>query len=464
MSGDTVERFDFVVIGSGPAGQKAAVCAAKHGKRVLLVEREREVGGACVMHGTIPSKTLREAALNLSRLRGVGYASGALPERAAFDIAAVMEPVRHVLAAHHHFMADQLSRNGVDVRHARARFVSPTEVEVQGISGERTRVTAGAFIVATGSRPRHPDHIPVDHDSILDSDSILSLAYLPESLTVIGSGVIACEYASIFTALGVQVVMVDRWPRPVGFLDAELTERFVKAFEEAGGVYMGGETVERVEFDGVCQVRTRIGGDRELRTEKALCALGRSANVHGLGLEEIGVALDVEGLIPVDEGCQTSVRGIYAVGDVSGFPALTSSAMEQGRRAVRHALGLEVHTMTDTIPVGVYTIPEMASVGLDEDRARTKGVEVLVGRAPFSETARGQIAGLQDGLLKLVAAPDGRVLGVQIIGEGAAELIHLGQMALQYGATVDTFVESIFNFPTLAEAYRIAALDITNAM
>lgn len=464
MSGAEAEHFDFVVIGSGPAGQKAAVCAAKHGKRVLLVEREREVGGACVMHGTIPSKTLREAALNLSRLRGMGYAAGAVPERTAFDIGAVMEPVRDVLAAHHRFMADQLHRNGIDVRHARARFVSPNEVEVQAVTGERSRATADAFIVATGSSPRHPEHIHVDHDSILDSDSILSLAYLPESLTVIGSGVIASEYASIFTALGVQVVMVDRWPRPVGFLDAELTERFVTAFEAAGGVYMGGETVERVEFDGVCQVRTRISGDREIRTEKALCALGRTANVHGLGLEEIGVVVDAEGLIPVDEGCQTAVRGVYAVGDVSGFPALTSSAMEQGRRAVRHALGLELQTLTNTIPVGVYTIPEMASVGVDEDRAREAGLEVLVGRAPFAETARGQIAGLHDGLLKLVAAPDGRLLGVQIIGEGAAELIHLGQMALQHGANVDTFVESIFNFPTLAEAYRIAALGVTNAM
>lgn len=457
-----VERYDFLVIGSGPAGQKAAVCAAKQGKRVLLVEREREVGGACVMHGTIPSKTLREAALNLSRLRRTGYGAGAVPAPETFDIGAVMEPVRDVLAAHHQFMGDQLARNGVEVRHARARFVSATEVEVQAVTGGRTRATADAFIVATGSRPRHPAHIPVDHDSILDSDSILSLAYLPESLTVIGSGVIASEYASIFAALGVQVVMVDRWPRPVGFLDGELTERFVTAFEAAGGVFMGGETVEEVAFDGVCQVRTRIGGGREIRTEKALCALGRAANVQGLGLEEIGVVMDDDGLIPVDAHCQTSVRGVYAVGDVSGFPALTSSAMEQGRRAVRHAVGLPTHTMSDTIPVGVYTIPEMASVGLDERGARAKGLDVVVGRAPFSETARGQIAGLHDGLLKLVADADGRVLGVQIVGEGAAELIHLGQMALQHGATVDTFVDSIFNFPTLAEAYRIAALAIAN--
>jgi NAD(P) transhydrogenase len=294
---------------------------------------------------------------------------------------------------------------------------------------------------------------------VLDSDSILSLIYLPRSLTVLGGGVIACEFASLFAALGVEVTMVDSNARPLSFLDPELTARFLAVFERLGGRFLPGQKLESVAWDGGSAVVTRLLGGASLRSEKCLCALGRVANVAGLDLAAAGIALSPRGHVPVDGELRTCVPHIYAAGDVIGPPALAATAMEQGRRAVRAALGLCLHGSGEHVPIGIYTIPEIASVGLSEAEAVQKHGGALVGRARFEELARAHINGETEGLLKLVAAPDGLVLGAQIVGEGATELVHVAQMALAGKLTLDAFVDNVFNFPTLAEAYRVAALD-----
>jgi NAD(P) transhydrogenase len=303
--------------------------------------------------------------------------------------------------------------------------------------------------------------IPVDHDHILDSDSILSMIYLPKSLTVLGGGVIACEYASIFALLGVEVTLIDRAERPLQFLDKEIVGQFVQRFEQQGGRYIGKQGIQSVAWDGVQYVVTTTADGQVVRSEKMLVALGRQPNVEDLNLAAAGISVSQRGVITVNEFCQTCVAHIYAVGDMTGPPALAATAMEQGRRAISHALGLPIGQSKDQVPIGIYTLPEMSSIGLDEETASKRFRNLLVGRANFSEVARGQIAGTAEGLLKMVADPEGNaLLGVQIIGEGATELIHLAQLALQQGASVDLFVENIFNFPTYAEAYRVAALDI----
>lgn len=455
------DRFDVVVIGSGPAGQKAAVQAAKEGRSVLVIEREPDPGGCCVQQGTIPSKTLRETALALSSLRRRSGAAMApsLPE--STQVAALLTRLDDVVRAQQKVIAAQLDRNDVTLWHGRARFLSPRRIEVAAAGGPTRTVTGEIIVIATGSRPRAPADIPIDHTHVLDSDSILSMRYLPRSLTVLGGGVIASEYASVFAALGVAVTMVDRGARPVPFLDEELGARFTRSFEAAGGRFLGNRQVESVAWDGVAEVVTRLDGGQEVRSEKLLFALGREASLAGLSIGNAGLSVNARGLLEVDACCRTAVAHIYAVGDVIGPPSLASSAMEQGRRAMRHALGLEVGPPAETIPIGVYTIPEISSVGLHEAQAIERNGGAVVGRASFDEVARGQIAAISDGLLKMVADPRGdKLVGVQIVGEGATELIHVGQVALVSGWSVDQFVDNIFNFPTLAEAYRVAALDI----
>ena len=455
-------HYDVIVIGSGPAGQKAAVQAAKAGKRAVIIERERTVGGACVFRGTIPSKTLRESALRAQTLKSsADLFDGKL--RDEIELGPLMSRLDAVVSAHSGYMANQLERNGIKRLHGRARFVSTNQIDVEALGGKLTRLEGSAIIIASGSRPRLPPGMPIDHENILDSDSILSLAWLPQSLVVLGAGVIACEYASVFAHLGTKVTIIDSGDRPLRFLDAELTAQFVAALERTGGRFLGGRGVETVRWDEVSQVVTTSKSGEQIRSDKVLVTLGRVANVEGLGLEAAGLRVNARGLLDVNEHCQTAVPHIYGVGDVIGPPALATTAMEQGRRAVRHALGLPAGGSADSIPVGVYTIPEMASVGLDEEAAKKLHGSCLVGRARFDEVARGQISGLQGGLLKLIADPTGqRVLGVQIVGEGATELVHLGQMALISGMSIDGFIDTVFNFPTLAEAYRVAALHIAS--
>lgn len=453
-------HYDVAVIGSGPGGQKAAIQAVKAGRRTVLIEKEPSVGGACIHYGTIPSKALRHTALRVSTSQlESDIAQVQMHEN--LELPKLMGQVERVVSAHSGYMANQIERNGIDRIHGKARFRDANALEVRSVRGQTRAVTADFVVIATGSRPRTPVGIPVDHEHILDSDSILSMAYLPTSLVVLGAGVIASEYASIFSQLGVQVTMVDKADRPLRFLDEEMTRAFSTSFESAGARFLGERTIESVVWDGLSQVEVTLAGGEVLRAEKVLVALGRSANVEELDIAAAGIPLTERGLIEVDDHCQTAVPNIYAVGDVIGPPALASTSMEQGRRAVCHAIGIDPGHPPELSPMGIFTIPELASVGLSEAEARRRHGDVIVGRARYDELARGQISGISDGLLKLVADPDGiRPLGVHIIGEGATEIIHLGQMALLAGWEVDEFVENIFAFPTLAEAYRIAAFDV----
>lgn len=460
-TGNTTEaRYDIIVVGSGPAGQKAAVQGAKLGKKVALIEKDREVGGSCVHRGTIPSKTLRENALRVKNMRmNAEIAQFELAED--LEVVTLINRLEQVLDAHDDYMRKQMSRNEIDLIHGRAKFVSANEIEITSVRGEKRVLETEYFIIATGSFPRAPDNIAIDHEHLLDSDSILSMMYLPKRLTVLGGGVIASEYASIFQALGVEVTMVDKYPQPLGFLDQDLTEHFIKAFEEMGGTWKGDTQVQHSFWNGIDSVVTVCEDGSEVRGDKLLCAAGRIANVKDLDIEKAGLALNERGLISVDENLRTAVPNIYAAGDVIGPPSLASASMEQGRRATCNAMGVELGTMRSLIPSGIYSIPELSAVGLSEKAAREKYGDVMVGVSLFDEIARGQISGHHNGMLKIVCDGDGmKVLGVMIVGEGATELIHIGQMALIAEADVDIFVESIFNFPTLAEAYRVAALAI----
>lgn len=460
MSATAPLQFDLVVIGSGPAGQKAAIQGAKSGRSVALIERDRELGGSCVHRGTIPSKTLRENALRVKNMRmNAELAQFELPED--IELVTLINRLETVLEAHDHYMRHQVERNKVTLIHGRASFLTANTLQVTKVRGETLVLTCEKIVIATGSLPRHPNHIAIDHEHIFDSDSILSMLYLPRSLLVLGSGVIASEYASIFQALGVKVTLIDKYPSPLGFLDSDLTTTFVQAFESMGGSWLGNRNVINAKWNGLNAVIVTLDDGTEITGEKLLCAAGRYANVNGLDIEQVGLTLNDKGLISVDEQLRTSVPNIFAAGDIIGPPSLASASMEQGRRATCNALGIPIGKMSQTIPTGIYSIPELSAVGLNEAQAQKLQGHALIGRARFDEIARGQISGIQQGMLKIICDAKGeQVLGVSIVGEGATELIHIGQMALLANAKVDIFVESIFNFPTLAEAYRVAALDI----
>ncbi len=463
MSPEPTEPFhcDILVIGSGPAGQKAAIQGVKNGKSVVLVEQETKVGGACVHRGTIPSKTLRETAASLIGFRSKTGDAFKLQLNEETQISSLMTRLEYVIKAHERYMGNQLERNGVSLWHGRAKFVDSHTVEIQKVDRTRKLVRAETIVIAAGSQPRNPDNINVDHEHILDSDSILSMIYLPVSLTVLGAGVIASEYATIFSSLGVQVTMLDKTERPLAFLDPEITKRFVETFEKTGNRYIGKAAIKSCVWNGLDKVVTILEDGEVIGTEKCLFALGRVACLKGLNVEAAGIKPTERGIIAVNEFCQTEVPHIYAAGDVIGPPSLASSSMEQGRRAILHSLGLSVGKGGETLPTGIYTIPEMSSVGLTEADAIKKFGSAVVGRASFSEVARGQIAAIEDGMLKLVCDPEGKkLLGVHIICEGATDLVHVGQMAIYANCDVDIFIDNIFNFPTLTEAYRVAAFDV----
>ena len=458
---DDLRSFDFIVLGGGPAGQKAAIQAAKSGRTVALVERERLPGGACVLRGTIPSKTLHDTATSLLRIQRGNTDLIDREQVLALPISSMMAHVSEVVQAHQHYMNEQLVRNEVEYVHGRARFISDHEIEVESPGRKIERIRGEHILIGTGSRPRDPDNMDIDHENLLDSDSILSLEYLPKSLTVLGGGVIASEYASIFASLGVDVYQVDRYPTPLGFMSPELVAGFVDAFEAMGGHWLGNSNLESVVWDGVSSVVTKLADGREIKSEKLLFALGRVANLDGMNIDSAGITLTDRGLLSVNDDLQTEVPHIYGIGDVIGPPSLAASAMEQGRRAVRHALGLETSEFAQTIPIGIYSLPELASFGLTEKAATEKLGSCLVGSARFSELARGQITGNTRGLIRLICDEAGeRILGVEAVGEGATELIHMGQVAVISSWPIDAFVENIFNFPTMAEAYRVAALDV----
>jgi len=452
--------FDLICLGSGPAGQKAAIQAAKAGFHAAVIEREPQVGGSCLLSGTIPSKALREQALRYRRMRG-NATSLAVELRGDAPLSALLLGVESVITAQDRYLQAQLARNQVELMRGRGTLLDANRVELQRLDGTRTVVHAPRIILATGSRPRHVSSIEVDHEHILDSDSILSLPYLPRSMIVLGSGVIACEYASIFAALGCEVTLVDKAAEPLGFLDPSLRAGFLGAFQSMGGVYRAGAEIQSARFDGFSQVEVLLKGGDVLRSDIVFAAFGRVANLDGIGLERLGLGVSARGHVQVNEHFETNVAGVYAAGDAIGPPALACAAADQGRRAALAAFGLPPPPATSLVPTGVYTIPEIACVGLSPIDAAARKLDVIVGRANFAEIARAHIAGEASGFLSMVCDRDSaRVLGVQILGEGATDLVHLGQAAIANSASADFFVEQIFNFPTMTEAYRIAAFDV----
>jgi NAD(P) transhydrogenase len=454
-------RYDFAILGAGPGGMQAALQASRAGARVMVIDRDNTYGGACVHRATVPSKTLRETALALQnfRQRTAGYFP--IEVREDLQVASLMSRKQEVILGLERSLRQMAESAGVEYLHGRGSFESPHTLRVLRVNGESTQVEAAHIVVATGSTPRKPDNIDIDHEHLFDSDSILSMIYLPESLLVLGSGVIATEYATVFASLGVAVTMIDRPARPLEFLDGELCSRLVEDFTASGGLWMGSQSIVGARRSGMGEVEVELGSGEIIRGRKLLCALGRSGNTRGLGLAAAGLEANNRGNLTVNEHFQTAQPHIYAVGDVAGPPALASASAEQGRRAILHALGRPVSEPFTTVPIGVYCIPEMACVGLSLEAAQKQYGDCLSGSASFGDTARGLISANARGMLKLVADPAGeQLLGVHAVGEGAAELVHIGQLAMLSHQPVHFFVDHTFNYPTLAEAYRLAAIQL----
>jgi NAD(P) transhydrogenase len=450
--------YDLAVIGSGPAGAMAAVEAGRRKKRVALIERLKDIGGAGINTGTLPSKTLRETALHLSGFgqRGLdGIDLGLTREQ--ISVAQFLARKRHVVVNEFALLTELLRTLQVETVHGRARFV---DAHTLALDGARC-IRAEKILIATGSRPRRPPGFPFDDPDVVDSDTILELERIPDTLTVVGGGVIGCEYASVFACLGVKVTLLESHPSLLGFLDEEIHALLQQRFVSMGiELIFDDDVLHVVDVPGPgVVVETRSG--KRFAAGKLLVAAGRLCNLEDLGLEQIGIAPDARGRLVVDANFQTNVPGVYAAGDVLGFPALASTGMEQGRLAVCHAFGeTDECVRVETLPYGLYTIPEVGYVGLNEEECRAKGLEYEVGRARYRDNARGQIVGDLEGLLKILFRPgDRKLLGVHIVGEKATELVHLGQLAMELGGTIDTFARACFNFPTLSVLYKRAAFD-----
>ena len=455
-----MQKYDLVVIGSGPAGEKAAAQAAYFGKKVALVESAREPGGACVNTGTIPSKILRESALYFSGIKQRGLYGVDYSLREGLTVKDFMHRKDVIVSLERSKILRNLEAHHVDVHWGSAGFVDAHTLAIASLGKEEARISGEIILIATGSRPHRPAEIPFDDQAIFDSDSVLRMEKIPRSLAVIGGGVIGCEYASIFTALGVTVFLVDGRERLLPFLDSEISDLLRDRLTGLGVKFHFQERVAKTERTST-GVRLTLKSGKTIESEAALFTAGRRGVVDHLGLERAGLGVNERGYLDVNEFYQTAVPSIYAAGDVIGFPALASTSMEQGRVAVCHAFGFKYkQRVSSQLPMGVYTIPEISSVGETEESCREKGIEFEVGRARYANNARGEMAGDTSGILKLVfAKSDRRLVGVHIIGESATELIHTGMMVLECGGTIDRFIEFVFNFPTLSEMYKYAAYD-----
>lgn len=452
-------QFDLIVIGSGPAGEKAAVQAAYFGKRTALIESAEVVGGACINTGTVPSKTLRESALYFSGLKQRGLYGIDYSLRENLTVQDFMHHEQDVVERERKRILQNLAAHRVELVSGNGAFADPKTVVVSGKSESR-RLTAEVIMICTGSKPYRPPEIAFDDVRIFDSDSFLQIDRIPDSLTVIGGGVIGCEYASIFMALDVKVVLADGRDRLLPFLDAEISERLRQRLAELGMEFRFNERPAKIERTNSA-VRVQMKSGTTLETDAVLFAAGRRAAVDGLALENAGLSINDRGYIPVDEHFRTSVPHIYAAGDVIGFPALASTSMEQGRVAVCHAFGFKYkQRVASMLPMGIYTIPEISAVGETEESCQQKNIDFCVGRALYVNNARGHIIGDTSGMIKLIfARSDKSLLGVSIIGENATELIHVGMTVLDNNRTIDEFIEQVFNYPTLSECYKYAAYD-----
>src|SRR5271169_733671 len=458
-------EYDLVVIGSGPAGQKGAICAAKLRKKVAIIDRERTIGGVCVHTGTIPSKMFREAVLYLSGFRqrtfyGRGYV---LKDR--IEMSDLVFRAQSVMSREVEVIKAQLRRNYVTSLAGYAHFIDPHTIEVNNSDGTQ-HIRGEKILIACGTRPAHDAEIPIDNKRIFDSDQIHCLEEIPRELIVVGAGIIGLEYASMFAALGVKVTLLDQRPILLDFVDREIIESLCFQLRQLGTVFRVGEKVVSVGFDEAKdRVFAKLESGKNVHGQGLLYTIGRQANSDLLNLEAAGITSDGRGKLLVNEHFQTTVPHIYAAGDVIGFPALASTSMEQGRLASCHMFGKPSRMLPNLIPYGIYTIPEISMVGATEEELTRNKTPYESGLARYSELAKGQMLGDDQGLLKILFDPDSlKLLGVHIIGDRAAEIVHIGQAVLTMGATIEYFRDTVFNYPTLAEAYKVAALDGLNKL
>lgn len=461
--------YDLFVIGSGPAGQRAAIQAAKAGRRVAVAERMAAVGGVCLHHGTIPSKTFREAALHLSGYRERGVYGAAYTVKSDITMSDLLYRADWVIRNEIDVIRHQLRRNGVELWEADATFVDPHTLRLTTGDGQAHReVTTDKVIIACGTKSTRDPSIPFDGQRVFTSDEILEVETLPKSIAIIGGGVIGCEYATVFAALGVRVTLIDKRDKLLDFVDQEIIDELVHEMRRNRVTLRLGEgvkSIESVDDPRGGRVQVALDSGKIIQAQKVLYSIGRTGAIDTLNLDVAGVEADERGRLRVNDRFQTNVPHIYAVGDVVGFPSLASTSMEQGRIAACDALSISKSTPSPHFPYGIYTIPEISVVGKSEAELTASGIPYEIGKASYRETARGQIMGDGAGLLKLIFHMDTHeLLGVAIIGEGASELVHIGQSVMALGGTVDFFIDTVFNYPTLAECYKTAAFDGINRL
>jgi NAD(P) transhydrogenase len=459
-----MQGYDLVVIGSGPAGQRAAIQGAKVGKRVALIERREVVGGACINTGTIPSKTMREAVMHLSGYRYQGIYGMNYRVKDKITMADLSFRIQHVMKTEIDVTQAQLSRNEVEMMYGCASFLDNSHVRVLNSHGQ-SDYEASVIIIATGTKPSSSPTVPINGKTIINSDQILLMETIPKTLIVVGGGVIGVEYASMFAALGVRVILIEKQARLLGFADSEIVEALCYHLRDSRVTLRLNEEVESVEETADGCVIANLKSKKKISGDMLLYSVGRQGNVEELDLGAAGLEADERGRIAVDDQYRTRQPNILAVGDVIGFPSLASVSMEQGRIAAGQAFGVSLHTQPAYYPYGIYTIPEISFVGKTEEQLTDDDVPYEVGLAYYREIARGQIRGDTTGRLKLIFHRDTKdLLGVHIIGEGASELVHIGQAVLTLGGTVEYFVDTVFNYPTLAECYKAAAFNGLNKL
>ena len=457
-------NYDLLVIGTGPAGQKAAVQAAKLGKKVGIIERKAVVGGVCINTGTIPSKSLREAVLYLSGFRQRNLYGAGYRVKDTITIEDLIFRATHVITNEIRIVQDQMQRNAIDMIYGTASFVDPHRLRVQHAS-ETVEHTAHFIVIAVGTEPAKPPEIPFDGESIIDTDGLLTLKRIPQSIVIVGGGVIGTEYASILATMGVPVILIDKRPRLLEFVDAEIIDALQRQMKEIGVTLYHEEAVVNIRKESSGQIAVTLQKAKPISASTLMYAIGRVGATRDLQLEHIGLASDSRGRLAVNEHFQTAVPHIYAAGDVIGFPALASTSMQQGRHAACHAFGQPDRTDTALLPYGIYSIPEISMVGRTEEDLTKDRIPFGIGVARYKEIARGQLIGDEMGMLKLLFHRHTReLLGVHAIGEGATELIHIGQAVMAYRGRIEYFIDTVFNYPTLAECYKVAALDGINRL
>lgn len=460
-----MNQYDLVVIGSGPGGQKAAIAGAKLGKRVAIIERAKElVGGVCLHTGTIPSKTMREAILHLTGFRQREVYQEQYRSRKSITMDDLRQKLAQVSRSEWDIIQDQFDRNGVTTYVGEASFVDPHTVEVLGPEGP-TLLSADKVLLAPGTKPARPAHIPFDGTTVFDSDEFLNLENIPRSMIVVGGGVIGVEYGLMMATLGVRVTVIDGRERLLDFCDREIVDSLVYNARSMGVTFRLGENVSEVRRVGPNSAAVELESGKRVLGETVLFSVGRQGDTEALKLEAAGLEPDKRGRITAQPGTfQTDIPHIYAVGDIVGFPALASASMEQGRQAVGHAFGVATRDLGE-IPYGLFTVPEISLIGKNEQQLTADHVPYEVGVARFSEIARGQIAGDHTGLLKLLFHRETReLLGIHAIGEAATEIIHIGQAVMALGGALEYFRDTVFNYPTMAECYKVAALDGLNKL